>query len=101
MIPAQDLLERVGAAEALASELRRAERNSRQHWSLVYLQQKLEWRGKGVVVGRRRQQVITLLPEIGMEAQIYANEDLDLNSEVEVAMNSVDLPNLLAHFKIL
>ncbi|MDP6115332.1 MAG: RNB domain-containing ribonuclease [Planctomycetota bacterium] len=101
MIPAQDLLERVGAAEALASELRRAERNSRQHWTLVHLQQKQEWRGKGIVVGRRRQQVITLLPEIGMEARIYANEDLDLNSEVEVALDSVDLPNLLAHFKIL
>lgn len=101
LIPSQALLERVGAAEALTSELRRAERNSRQHWTLVYLQSQKEWRGKGIVVGQRRQQVITLLPEIGFEAHIYSNENLDLNSEVEVAFESADLPNLIGHFRIL
>ena len=43
-LDAQGIIERVGAAEAAAAGVRRAERLSREHWTLVYLQQHPQWR---------------------------------------------------------
>ncbi len=44
---AQAIIERVGAAEAAAQGIRRAERLSREHWTTVYLQQHPGWQGEG------------------------------------------------------
>lgn len=51
-LDAQTIVARVGAAEAVASGVRRAERLSRQHWTVVYLQQHPGWQGEGCVEKR-------------------------------------------------
>ena len=63
-----EILERVGAAEAIAGNIQRAERLSNQHWTLVYLMRNPQWRGKAVLVDKMQNRRGTvLLPELGYE----------------------------------
>ena len=50
----QSILERVGAAEAVRRDVRWVERQSNEHWILVYLLQNPAWMGEGVVVDIKR-----------------------------------------------
>ena len=99
-LDAQELLERVGAAEAVSDSLRSAERLSRRHWTLVYLKQNLDWKGFGILVDRRRQNGVMLIPELGMDAAIYLNSEVPLNTGLQLSIGEVNLPELTAHFKI-
>ncbi|MFO7538404.1 MAG: RNB domain-containing ribonuclease [Chloroflexota bacterium] len=93
------LTRRIGMVEAITGDMRRAERLSNAHWTLVYLQQQGEWRGEGVIVDKRGSRDVVLIPDLDWEANIYSQRDLPLDSPVQVALNEVDLPNLEAHFR--
>ncbi len=95
-----ELLERVGAAEAIRSSTRRAERFARKHWTLVYLQQHPHWRGPGVLVDKNGQRGTMLIPELDLETTLHLREDLPLNSEVTLTLTKMNLPELETHFKI-
>ena len=94
------IIERVGATEAISGNVRRAERLSRQHWTLVYLLQHPGWSGEGIVVERRGQRTTALIPQLDLDARLRVRRDLPLNSTVPVAVRQVDLPRLAAHFRI-
>ena len=94
------IIERVGATEAVSGNVRRAERLSRQHWTLVYLLQHPGWSGEGIVVERRGQRTTALIPQLDLDAHLRVRRDLPLNSTVPVAVRQVDLPRLAAHFRI-
>ena len=94
------IIERVGATEAVSGNVRRAERLSRQHWTLVYLLQHPGWSGEGIVVERRGQRTTALIPQLDLDARLRVRRDLPLNSTVPVAVRQVDLPRLAAHFRI-
>lgn len=96
----QELLERVGAAEAVIGSVRQAERLACQHWTLVYLQQHPGWRGEGVLVDRRGSRGTVLVPELDLESQVHLREDLPLDSVVPLTLNQVDLAALEAHFRV-
>ncbi|MDQ2694862.1 MAG: RNB domain-containing ribonuclease, partial [Pseudomonadota bacterium] len=53
LLETQAMVERVGAAEAVTATVRQAERLSRMHWTLVWLQGHPEWRGSGILVDKR------------------------------------------------
>jgi exoribonuclease II len=93
------LMTRIGAVEAINGDMRRAERLSNAHWTLVYLQRLGEWRGEGVVVDKRGVRDLVLIPALDWEADIYSQRDMPLDSPVQVALTAVDLPNLEAHFR--
>lgn len=96
----QEVLGRIGAAEAVTGDVRRAERLARQHWTLVYLQQHPEWRGQGVLVEKFGLRGTVLIPELDLEPRVYLGEELPLNSVIPLSLRGIDLPELAAYFRV-
>jgi exoribonuclease-2 len=94
-----EVLERVGAAEAVADLVREGERRSKLHWTLLYLMEK-GYEGPGVPVERRGGQGVFLLPELGLTAQVALSGPLALNAEVRLRFLEADLPALEARFAL-
>jgi exoribonuclease-2 len=109
----QQVLERIGAAEAILGSLREAERLSEQHWKLVYLRQQGKWRGDGIVVEQRHRNDLVVIPELGLETTVlkdagailkdagamHLGAEPPLDSRVSLSLTSVDLPRLDARFR--
>ncbi len=100
MLGTQEIMERVGATEAVAGNVRYVERLSDKHWTLVYLLRHPDWRGEGVVVEKRNSGSRVLIPELGLEMLVHSREDLPLDSRVNLVLDEVDLPQLEAHFRV-
>jgi exoribonuclease-2 len=96
----QEMLERVGAAEALMGSIRQGERLSRKHWTLVYLLGHPDWTGEGVLVEKVSTSGTVLIPELDLEPQVHLREDLRLNNAVTLVLSGVDLPELDALFRV-
>jgi len=94
-----EVLERVGAAEAVADLVREGERRSKLHWTLLYLMEK-GYEGPGILVERRGGQGVFLLPELGLTAQVALSGSLTLNAEVRLRFLEADLPALEARFAL-
>jgi exoribonuclease-2 len=100
LLDESDLMERVGAAEAVSREVRWTERRANEHWTLVYLQQHPEWQGAGIVVDQRGGRSVVLLPDLGLETGLYLNQEPALNQELALQVTGIDLPHLTAHFSL-
>jgi exoribonuclease-2 len=100
LLDAQEVLERIGAAEAVTGSVRQAERLARQHWTLVYLLGHPDWRGEGVLVEKRGSRGTVFIPELDLEPRVHLREDLPLDSAVPLALSGVDLAELEAHFQV-
>ncbi len=96
----QEVLERVGAAEAVTGGVRQAERLARRHWTLVYLLEHRDWRGEGVVVEKRGPRSTVLIPGLGLEVQMSLSEDVPLDTTVSLALSGVNLTELEASFQM-
>lgn len=97
---AEEILDRIGAIDEVVGSIRRAERNSNQHWTLVYLMQNPGWRGEAVVVGQRGARYQCLIPELAMDAGIYLGKDVELDTIVELSVEGIDLAFLKADFRL-
>ncbi|MCX7669356.1 MAG: RNB domain-containing ribonuclease, partial [Anaerolineae bacterium] len=100
LLTAEQILERVGATEAVIGNMRQAMALSDQHWTLVYLLQNAPWRGEGVLVERRDRNSIVLVPALGLEPHLPVPDDLPLDGIVRLKATYVDLPRLDVRFKI-
>ncbi|MFZ1641510.1 MAG: RNB domain-containing ribonuclease [Candidatus Contendobacter sp.] len=100
VLDAQAIIERVGAAEAVAAGVRRAERLSREHWTLVYLQQHPGWRGEGVLVEKRMPRGVVLIPALARDARVKVAEDVAPDSALPLRLTGVDLPEREAYFRV-
>lgn len=100
LLTAEEILERVGATEAVIGNLRQAAALSDQHWTLVYLLQNAPWRGEGVLVERRERNSIVLIPALGLEPHLPVPEHLPLDSVVRLRATHIDLPRLDVRFRI-
>jgi exoribonuclease-2 len=96
----QEMLERVGASEAVTGSVNYAERLARRHWTLVYFMQHPGWRGEGVLVEKRGLRAKVIVPELAFETQVQLKGDLPLNSVLSLELRGVNLPELEAYFKI-
>lgn len=90
---------RIGTADAIVGAVRAAERQSNQHWTLVYLLQHADWRGEGVVVENRPGRDVVLIPELAWETELYRRPSRLLDSVVDLAVEGVDLANRTARFR--
>jgi exoribonuclease II len=95
-----EVLERIGAVEAITGSLRQAESLSNRHWTIVYLLQHPGWRGDAVLVEIRGTNGVFILPELALETRIRLASELPIGSEVMLKLRSVDLPRLEARFGI-
>ena len=98
LLDEQALMARVGAADAVSGDVRRAERLSNQHWTLIYLQQHPAWEGEGVVVDQRGSQDQALLPALGLDTPVHRRGERPLDARLRLKLKQVDLPELRAHF---
>jgi exoribonuclease-2 len=99
LLEPQELMERIGAAEAVSGSISYAERLAREHWTLVYLLQNPDWRGEAVLVERWDRRGKVLIPELGLEPTVHLRGDITLNSSLTVEVVDVDLPTLRATFR--
>jgi exoribonuclease II len=91
-LDAATLVERVGAAEAVAGGVRGGESDARRHWTLLYLQQRPQWRGEGVLVDARGRRGPLLLPELALETSVPLPTGARPGDTFDVRVLSVDLP---------
>ena len=96
----QDIMTRIGATQAVTGKLRKAERFSNAHWTLVFLIQNPNWQGKGILVEHRGPRAVVLIPDLGLETQLQMSGAVALNTEINLACVRVDLVNLSTQFKI-
>jgi len=100
LLSPQEMLERVGAAEAITGSVRQAERLANRHWTLVYLLQHPNWRGEGGLVDKHYTRGTVLIPALDLEPRVHLREDLPLDSTLSLVLKGVDLAELEAHFQV-
>ncbi|MEE9326726.1 MAG: RNB domain-containing ribonuclease [Cocleimonas sp.] len=105
MLGHEALVERIGLADEGSFAARKAERNSNQHWKMLYLQQESKgdknWQGEAIVVTQEGRNTSVILPDIALEPKLRKRDDLELDQAVTVEMQTVNIPDLRASFKIL
>ena len=100
LLTPQEMLQRLGAAEAVTSNMRQLERLSNQHWTMVYLSETPQWHGEGVIVETNGPHSIALIPNIGLETHLHCQRSLPLNTQVPIVLGVVNVPELRAVFRI-
>jgi exoribonuclease-2 len=98
LLNSSEMLARVGASEAVTGNVNLAEALSRRHWTLVYLLQNPDWQGEAVLVEKGENRNRVLIPELALEIPFQTNLDMSLNSHFLLKVQSVNLPELEAHF---
>ena len=94
------ILERVSLSEAVSSAIAQSERATNMHWKLVYLLQNPDWSGKGIVVDEFRGRYTVLIPELALDVKISSRDELKMNTEVNVSIIKVNLPERTVQVKI-
>jgi len=100
LLGTQDMVERIGAVEAVIGSVRQVEQLSDRHWTLVYLRRQPGWRGEGVVIEQHGQSGKALIPELGLEAPLRLPAGASLDSRLSLALNGVNLAQLEAYFRV-
>jgi exoribonuclease-2 len=100
LLGAQEVLERIGTAEAVIGSVRQVEQLSNRHWTLAYLLRNPKWCGEGIVVERRGSSSRVLIAELGLEVQVHLPTNIPLDSTVPLLLRGVTLAQLEAHFRV-
>jgi exoribonuclease-2 len=88
--------------EAGASATIHAERASRAHWTAVYLSNtsSADSRWEGVIMERKGNRFVVMIPALALETQVTAKGDLAPNDPVTLTLSSVKIPEAEAVFAI-
>ena len=100
LLTSQEMLQRLGAAEAVTSNMRQVERLSNLHWTMVYLSETPQWHGEGVIVETDGPHYTALIPNIGLETHLHCQRSLPLNTRVPIVLGVSNVPELRAFFRI-
>jgi exoribonuclease-2 len=98
LLEQQQIIERIGATASIQRDLRRTERLSRRHWTLVYLIQHPDWQGEGVIVEKHGRRYSTILPDLDLDTDLYLAAENMLNSSVLLTIQDVNLAYLNTSF---
>jgi len=79
---------------------RRTERQSNQHWKLVYLQQQPHWQGEGIIVALDERKATVLIPSLAMETKIRRRAEYVLDTAITLQIQSVDIAHQEATFGV-
>jgi len=96
----QEILQRLGAAEAVMSNMRQVERLSNQHWTMVYLSETPQWQGEGVIVETDGARSTALIPNLGLETHLHCQSSMPLNTLVPIVLRASNIPDLTALFTV-
>ena len=98
LLTQQEIVERIGATSSIQRDLRRTERLSRRHWTLVYLIQHPEWQGEGIIVEIHGRRYVAILPDLDLDTDLYLAGENAHNSSVPVTIQDVSLAYLNTRF---
>jgi exoribonuclease-2 len=98
LLSKDEVLERISAGDAAASASVKAERKSNLHWTLYYLLQNPDWKGKAVAVEDKGKQLVFLIPSLGMETTLIPSAKLQLNDEIMVKAGKINISELTVSF---
>jgi exoribonuclease-2 len=101
LISADTMNERLFRYSNQAAKNRQAERDSRAHWTLVYLSMNPDWRGEGIVLDASAETGQIFIPQFGYEFQTRIPRGIHVDSRVSLALRRVSVPDLFASFDIL
>ncbi len=96
----EEVLEKVSETELASFNIRRAERESNKHWTLVYLMQNEAWQGEATLIDIRNNRGLWMISELNLQTRLSLKPDAQLNDQVELAVNSVELSELVSRFRI-
>lgn len=94
LIDKDTMLMRMSEGDAAMQASKKAERNSRLHWTLVYLLQHPDWTGDAVCVDKQAGKALFFITSLGMETTIGGDSPVELNESVKLKVGKIDLPNL-------
>jgi exoribonuclease-2 len=92
--------ERIAQSEVGSMANRKTERVSNNHWRLIYLRDRPDWQGEGVIVAQEGERATVLIPTIGYEAKVRIRGDYSLNDRVKLKPREIDLPDLSCYFRV-
>jgi len=100
---ADALLEAIASSDEQSFAIRRTERFSRQHWTLVYLMhQTAEKSWEGVVVEHFPDgKIKVLIPELAMETRLKPRREYALDEPCTLKVRDIQLPTLDAYFSLI
>jgi len=94
LISEADMLARMSEAELGGGNTSRAERLSNRHWTLLYMQQHPDKVYRGVVVDKRDDRGVIMLPELAIEVRMRGIAGYELDQELELTLGSINLIEL-------
>lgn len=94
LISEADMLARMAEAELGGGNTSMAERRSNRHWTLLHMQQNPETIYRGVLVDKRDDRGTVLIPELAIDVKLRRLADIPLDTEVEVQLTRISLPEL-------
>ena len=94
LISEADMLARMAEAELGGGNTSRAERLSNRHWTLLYMQQNPDKVYRGVVVDKRDDRGVIMLPELAIDVKMRGIAEYDLDQELELKLGSINLADL-------
>lgn len=95
-----EVLERIGAVDGVMGSMRQAEILAEKHWTLVYLQQHPDWQGEGILVEKRGNSGILLIPALGWETRIHLPREYDLDQPLTLRLSGLSLAQRDAIFRV-
>ncbi|MCX8013677.1 MAG: RNB domain-containing ribonuclease [Rectinema sp.] len=101
LISSESLEERMYRFSAGAGRNREAERNSRVHWTLVFLERHREWQGEGIILDCGSEYGQIFIPEFGYEFQSRIPRGLKPDAKILLKLRRVSIPELQASFDII
>jgi exoribonuclease-2 len=95
-----EVLLRMGAGEAAMAMTVQAERASRLHWTMVYLQDKIGSRWEGVVVEKKGPKAHLLIPALALDTQVSLKKEAEPNETLVVSLVTLRIPEGEAVFSV-
>jgi exoribonuclease-2 len=99
-----EMMLRIGAADASYAATVQAERASKSYWTMVYLSDKIDSEWDAVVLevkNERRggQKAQVLIPALGLETSVLLKEQVEVNDTLRLLLTTVRIPELEAFFE--
>jgi exoribonuclease-2 len=91
--------QRITQVNAVISRVNKATKQSIEHFKCLFLKQKNNWRGKGIIVDFNGNKATVLIPEIAMITQLKLKSKAQLEDEIELGVVSINLENRSIDFK--
>jgi len=100
-LPEEELGRRCLVASQAAAQTRQAERDSRMHWTIVYLSRNPCWQGEASVLDIRDREAWILVKEFGLETGLRCRESLSPDETISIKVVMAKIPYLASNFEMI